>query len=48
VRSLAAVADEIILVVRAGQTRPQDLELATTTLGDAAARIRGVVLNAAE
>jgi Mrp family chromosome partitioning ATPase len=48
VRSLAAVAEEIIIVVRAGRTRMGDLDLATAMLGDASARIRGTVLNEAK
>jgi uncharacterized protein involved in exopolysaccharide biosynthesis/Mrp family chromosome partitioning ATPase len=45
VKSLAAVAEEIILVVRAGRVRPEDLDLATATLGESAHRIRGIILN---
>jgi uncharacterized protein involved in exopolysaccharide biosynthesis/Mrp family chromosome partitioning ATPase len=47
VRNLSAVADEIILVVRAGRSRREDVDSITATLGDAA-RIRGVVFNEAE
>jgi uncharacterized protein involved in exopolysaccharide biosynthesis/Mrp family chromosome partitioning ATPase len=48
VRSLAAAADEIILVVRAGRTRLEDIALTAAVLGDASDRIRGIVLNKAE
>jgi Mrp family chromosome partitioning ATPase len=47
VRGLAAVVETIIIVVRAGRTRLEDLELAATALRDASARIQGIVLNEA-
>jgi uncharacterized protein involved in exopolysaccharide biosynthesis/Mrp family chromosome partitioning ATPase len=48
VRSLAAVAQKILIVVRAGRTGPEDLHLGVEILGDASARIYGIVLNEAE
>lgn len=47
VRSLAGVSDEILLVARAGRTRSADIDAAIARLGSAAARIRGIVFNAA-
>ena len=44
-RYLAHVADEIILVARAGKTRLEDLHDAVDALGVAANRFRGVILN---
>jgi Mrp family chromosome partitioning ATPase len=45
---LAAVAQKILIVVRAGRTGPEDLHLGVEILGDASARIYGIVLNEAE
>jgi Mrp family chromosome partitioning ATPase len=45
VRSLATVAHQILLVVKAGATRPVDIELANVTLSDAPGGIRGIILN---
>jgi polysaccharide biosynthesis transport protein len=45
VRSLAAVAHQIVLVVKAGATRPADIELAKATLSDGPSGICGVILN---
>lgn len=46
VRSLATVAHQIVLVVKAGATRPADIELANATLVDAPSGIYGIILNA--
>jgi uncharacterized protein involved in exopolysaccharide biosynthesis/Mrp family chromosome partitioning ATPase len=47
VRSLAAVVETIIIVVRAGRTRLEDLEPTVTALRDVSARIQGIVFNEA-
>jgi uncharacterized protein involved in exopolysaccharide biosynthesis/Mrp family chromosome partitioning ATPase len=48
VRSLAAIAHKILIVVRAGRTRPEDLHLGLDILGGASPRTFGIVLNAAK
>jgi len=45
VRSLAAVGHQIFLVVKAGATRPADIELANAILSAAPSGIRGIILN---
>jgi polysaccharide biosynthesis transport protein len=47
VRNLAAIADKILIVVSAGRTRLEDLDVAVDILDDAPGRIFDIVINAA-